>query len=171
MCVTRRLRALAVAGWPRAVIRAELGLSKTQLARLYAGESCCAERAPRSSHDCSTLPARIAALYGRLATAPPDTPESRGTRGTAVWLGWYGPERWLRYDIDDPHAKPRRLPEPYGDPWLEDLQWLIRTGESLPGAARRLCLAEDGIRNRLAHLKRLDLWRALTTDPDQRRIA
>lgn len=166
--ITRRLQALAVAGWPRTLIRAHLGLSKQQLAHLYAGERCCPGRAPRS-HDCSSVPARVAALYDRLSEGPPpDTAESRATRGRAVWLGWYGPERWVRYDVDDPHARPRRLPEPY-DPWLEDLKWLIETGESLPGAARRLCLAEEGIKNRLAQLKRLDLWRALTAD--QRRIA
>lgn len=168
--VTRRLQALAVAGWPRTFIRDQLGLSKQQLAHLYAGAPCCPGRTSRN-HDCSSVPARVAALYDRLSDrTPPDTAESRATRGRALWLGWYGPERWLRYDADDPHARPRRLPDPY-DPWLEDLRWLINTGESLPGAARRLRLAEEGVRNRLAQLKRLDLWRALTTDPDQRRIA
>lgn len=168
ICVARRLQALAVVGWPRSLIRDALGLSKTQLARLYAGATCCPERGTHSHH-CSSIPASVAALYDRLvASTPPDTSESRSTRGRALWLGWDGPERWLRYDVDDPHARPRRLPDPY-DPWLEDLKWLIETGESLPGAARRLCLAEEGIRNRLAQLKRLDLWRALTSD--HRRIA
>ena len=104
--ITRRLQALAVAGWPRTLIRAHLGLSKQQLAHLYAGERCCPGRAPRS-HDCSSVPARVAALYDRLSEGPPpDTAESRATRGRAVWLGWYGPERWVRYDVDDPHARP-----------------------------------------------------------------
>ncbi|WP_146008978.1 hypothetical protein [Zhihengliuella halotolerans] len=47
---------------------------------------------------------------------------------------------------------------------LEDLDWLIRTGEVSENAARRLGYDKDGLYSYLNRIRRMDLWQQLTAN-------
>lgn len=143
--VVRRVRALAVAGWPRPILATELDLSHCHLVRVYDARVSFPQ-----------LATRIAALYDRLSgLEPPDTTASRITRGRALAAGWLGPDAWTPATIDDPDGRPlsRRARAR-----VEDLAWLLETGESLAGACMRLAVAPYALHRNLERIHRLDLW-------------
>lgn len=146
--VVRRLRALAVAGWTRPYLAGELRIAECHLGRVYAGRISFPQ-----------LAIRIAALYDRLsAQEPPDTGAGRITRGRALASGWLGADAWTPETIDDPNGRPltRRLRAR-----IEDLQWMVETGEGLAGACRRLDLKAGTLYRCLELAHRTDLWQRL----------
>lgn len=146
--VVRRVRALAVAGWTRPVLAAELGISECHLARVYDGRVSFPQ-----------LAVRISQLYDRLSgTEPHDTAASRITRGRALANGWLGPDAWTPATIDNPDGRPlsRRA-----QARVEDLAWMLETGESLAGACMRLAVAPYALHRNLERVHRLDLWQQL----------
>lgn len=147
--VVRRVQALAVAGWTRPVLAAELRISECHLTRVYAGRVSFPQ-----------LAVRIAALYDRLnGLEPQQTPASRITRGRALAAGWLGPDAWTPDSIDDPDGRPltRRARAR-----VEDLAWMADTGESLAGACHRLKADPETVHRGLLRAHRTDLWIRLT---------
>lgn len=148
--VSRRLEALAVAGWPRYYLAAALRVSRAQLNRLYLGASCSPE-----------VRDRLAGLYERLRRMePPDSSEARGVRGDAAYRGWSAAEAWPAGSIDDPAARPITA---HLLALAEDVAWMAATGESLLGVCRRLQLARNSLYRELERAGRLDLWRSISS--------
>lgn len=146
--VVRRLQALAVAGWTRARLAHELGISTSHLARVYAGRI--------SFH---RLALRVVSVFERLRVQEADsTPAARITRGRALARGWLGPDAWTNSAIDDPAGRPltRR-----SRARVEDLEWMLATGECLAGACERLAIEPEALHRHLRRAERLDLWRRL----------
>lgn len=178
--VARRLQALAAQGWTRASLAARLEIhSREQLRRLFAG---------RGRPD---LYERVAQIYERLADiTPPDTADARSARGDAAYRGWSTPAAWRDQLIDDPAAQPAdgtqqapqladdtrasRRSEPGrqqrlarrqwggGGDLIEDLEWMLATGETMFGACRRLNVSPHALYVALRRLERLDVWARLT---------
>lgn len=146
--VSRRLQALAVAGWPHPDLAARLRVSPARLRALFAGRSCSGMRQP------------VVELYARLAgLRPPDTADARSARGSALYRGWAPAEAWPGETIDDPAARPVTQ---YLLNLAEDVAWMAATGESLAGVCRRLKVAPKSLYSDLDRAGRLDLWRLLS---------
>lgn len=146
--VVRRLQALAVAGWTRPYLAAELAISECHLTRVYAGRVSFRQ-----------LAVRVCALYDRLRDEePPYTKAGCITRGRAIANGWLDAHAWSPATIDDPDARPltRRVRI-----CIEDLQWMADTGESFTGACQRLRRPPPTVFRTLDRAHRLDLWRRL----------
>lgn len=177
--VARRLQALAALGWSRADLAARLDIhSPGPLRRLFAGTGR------------PDLYERVAELYERLAdVTPPDTADARSARGDAAYRGWSTPAAWRGRLIDDPaaqpdhqavqqpqlaaeprtgHSEPRRAQRLARRQWgggvdlVEDLEWMLGTGETMFGACRRLGVAPGALYVALRRLERLDVWARLT---------
>lgn len=143
--VVRRLQALAVASWTRPFLAQELRISECHLARLYAG---------RISFE--SLALRVVVVYERLrAQVAPLSLAGRITRGRAMAKGWLGPDAWTSAAIDDPAGRPLGH---HAMALVEDLQWMLETGESLAGACVRLGIRPHSLYSQLSRIQRLDLW-------------
>ena len=146
--VVRRLQALAVAGWPRPYLATELRIAECHLARLHEG---------RVSFP--ALATRVHELYERLSTQEaPYVASGWITRGRAIANGWVGPDAWTPVTIDDPDARPLTNKVRI---CIEDLQWMIETGERLKGACRRLDVQPPTLFRTLERAHRTDLWQRL----------
>ena len=146
--VVRRLQALAVASWTRTFLAQELRISDCHLARLYAG---------RISFEGLAL--RVIGVYDRLRVQEaPLSLAGRITRGRALAKGWLGPDAWTSAAIDDPAGRPLGQ---HAMALVEDLQWMLETGESLAGACVRLGIRPNSLYSQLRRIQRLDLWQQL----------
>lgn len=67
--------------------------------------------------------------------------------------------RWYRYG--DPHVG-RQINPPLTAGDIEDIEWMVETGESLTGAARRCHRSTEALRRALSRADRRDLTAALT---------
>lgn len=146
--IVRRLQALAAAGWTRPFLANELRISECHLGRVYAGRVSFPQ-----------LGVRIRALYERLSTQEaPYVASGWITRGRAIANGWVGPDAWTPATIDDPDARPLTNKVRI---CIEDLQWMIETGERLTGACRRLDVQPPTLFRTLKRAHRTDLWQRL----------
>lgn len=144
----RRLRALAVAAWTRPYLAAELRIAECHLGRVYAGRISFPQ-----------LAVRVRTLYDHLVVLEaPYTPAARITRGRALANGWLGPDAWTPSTIDDPQGRPLTGTMRAR---IEDLQWMVDTGEGLAGACRRLHLEAGTLYSSLERAHRTDLWQRL----------
>lgn len=171
----RRLQGLAALGWTRSDLAWRLDqCSREQLRRLFAGNGR------------RDLLPRVAALYDQLAgSVPADTWDARGARGEARYRGWLPPAAWPDQSIDDPAATPvsvaaqllapatetvaETASQRHARTWhragalVDDLEWLLDTGETLHGACRRLGMSSASLYKALGRAHRLDLWSRLTS--------
>lgn len=133
----RRLRALAVMGWPAGEVAARAGVAETSVRAIRIGERATI---PVGVHDA------IAAVYDALSmTAGPSK------RSTSIALrrhGWAPPLAWDDDDIDDPAATPRGRVR--GDDVVDDL------------AVARACGAGAAVPARLRTIDRHEAVRRLT---------
>lgn len=166
----RRLRALVAAGWAQSTLARMLATTPSQVRRLLETDRPCSSR----------MRAAVASLYDSLwAQAPPgSTPAQRRSasraRRYAQERGWAVPMGWDDEEIDSPEGRarpgdsPTRVARPGGralvpraSARIEDLQWMVETGESLSGACTRLGLAPAALYRQLERSDRLDLWQRL----------
>lgn len=146
----RRLRALAVLGWPTSELARRLENSQSGVRRLMEDGHLCSSRSR----------ARVIALYDELwDQQPAPTKEARVTRRRASARGWWPGLAWDDDTIDDPSAAPAN-PAP-GPAWrrrVEDLEWLLATGEVLATVCVRLGVTRGALERQLRRHRRLDLW-------------
>lgn len=91
---TRRVQALARAGWSFRAVADHAGLSLTTISAFASGQRTVIRRDNAEA---------IAAVYEELNCE--DGPSTR-QRAVALRNGWLGPERWPGDSIDDPEALP-----------------------------------------------------------------
>jgi transcriptional regulator with XRE-family HTH domain len=150
--VARRLRALAVCGWSVRALAAEVGATTVDVGRWQKGE--------QRVHVDSLY--RIAAAYERLRDEKPPGERPARTRNEAARKGWVGPDAWDDDTIDDPGASPRTetvLPQQVM--WVEDVEWLVDSGEKWAGIVERLGVQRESIRRALDRHGRQDLLERL----------
>jgi hypothetical protein len=163
----RRFEALVANGWSPAELSRRIGMGQQSLLRMMVRPQIEVVAARK-----------IRALFDELAFVEPPSRTSR-QRGVATKArrrategGWLPPAAWFDVDIDDPAAVPdtdalrqrtasgreRRSPEAL----VEDVEWLLRTGESLAQALVRLGMSREALEVALRRAERTDLWRSLT---------
>ncbi len=158
----RRLRGLVAIGWSQARLARLLATTAGQVHRLLEEDLPCTAETRR----------RVARLYDQLSGhEPPQT--TAGDRRSVVRARryaatrrWNLPVAWDDDEIDDPSTAPHAPGrEPFG--LLADIEWMMSTGEVLPGICRRLGIAEASLYTWLWRAKDaggLDLWRELTEE-------
>lgn len=164
----RRLQALATLGWPQEWLRERLGCSGVTMGRLRGhGQPIIAATA-----------VKIAALYNELWDTPPVATTVREqqtitrTRRRATRQGWAPPMAWDDDTIDNPGAQPDLGGGPgFGGPSfdLDDVEWLLESGETLTTIAARLHAHRTTIQHRCRRNDRPDLWeRLVASEPNKR---
>lgn len=150
----RRLRALAVLGWPASRLAQRLGTSQSLIRRLM-----------EDGHGCSaTTRARVADLYDELwDAAPPDDKSSRLARRRAQQRGWLPAAAWDDDEIDDPAAQPHNPAGPRSA-LLENVVWLADLGDTLPGICLRLGVKPESIWRATYRHGRPEIWDRLTAE-------
>lgn len=150
----RRLRALAVLGWPASRLAQRLGTSQSLIRRLM-----------EDGHGCSaTTRARVADLYDELwDVTPPDDKSSRLARRRARQQGWQPAAAWDDDEIDDPAAQPHNPADPRSA-LLENVVWLADLGDTLPGICLRLGVRAHSIYQAAHRHNRMDIWYRLTAE-------
>ncbi|MFF3547125.1 hypothetical protein ACFYXD_35470 [Streptomyces platensis] len=147
----RRVQALAVVGWPQAVVAERLGRGKRAF-----GASCHAARVSAG------LAKAVALLYDELWKQRPED------HGVASWVadrcrraaardGFIGPLGWEDEAIDDPNAEPVTDSEPEtadGDAYVDEaavLRYLNTPGAQVTDADRLAAIVE-GLRRGMAYI-------------------
>lgn len=124
--VRRRMQALMFMGYHGAELMGRLGKDRKYVTRMVNSEWVF-----QATHDA------VRALYDELWDKP--APESYGGRRAAVRArreGWVGPLGWDDESIDDPAAEPSTgEPVSTGEALLEDVSFLLESGESPEGVA------------------------------------
>lgn len=142
---SRRLQALAVAGWSRQILSTSLGLSPRSIKRIAQGGACTPDQAER-----------IEQVFNRLrSSSPAPTQDALSTRREALYQGWVGAAAWTPSSIDNPDGRPLTARTVQ---FIEDIEWMVVTGESLAGICRRSMLSAGALYRRLIRAERLDLW-------------
>lgn len=166
----RRLRALVAAGWSQSLLARLVATTPSHMHRLLETDRPCSARTR----------AAVAALYDSMWNRPPPaaTPGQRRSvsrsRRYAQQRGWVVAMGWDDDEIDRPEGQaqgadaPTRIVRPDGRPLVlhasarvEDLHWMLVTGEGLAGACARLDIKPDTLFRQLARIDRLDLWHQL----------
>lgn len=147
---TRRLRALAVAGWSSGRLAAALNVDQSVVRRILSGQFGCIARTR----------ANVAALYDELWDVPaPDDRAGRIARRRALARGWSPALEWDDDEIDDPQAEPQPGgPSRRRSALMEDIEWLLATGENLPGICRRLGMLHSSVLTAIRRAGRDDLY-------------
>lgn len=136
----RRLRALAVAGWPSTVIGEHLGVTREFVNELTNRDGAVQAR----TED------RVRAVYLQLWDKRPEDHGvlpwvARRLRGLAADHGWYPAAAWD--DMDDPNEQPQLGGEQVRrEAIVEDAAELIRQGLSREAISGRLGMTWDNIR-------------------------
>lgn len=152
----RRLHALVAIGWPEQWLSTRLGMWRGNYDGVFDG-------GPITVHTRT----KVAALYDQLwdQTPPATTPTERAAvtraRNRARTLGWAPPLAWDDDTIDDPEAKPQCGATVTWGVTVEDVTFLIETGETLVAIAHRLGLTVDSIYSALGRHHRQDLIQRL----------
>jgi hypothetical protein len=156
----RRLRGLVAIGWSQARLARLLATTAGQVHRLLEEDVLCTAETRR----------RVARLYDQVSGHEP-TQATAGDRRSvararryAAKRRWSLPVAWDDDEIDDPDTAPHSPGrEPFGR--IVDIEWMMSTGEVLPGICRRLGLAEASLYTWLLRAEDaggLELWRELT---------
>lgn len=147
----RRVQALAVAGWPRALLASRMGISTTALSAMIRRDRLTARNART-----------IRALHDELAMHPGP---SDITRSRAIRDGWTPALAWDD-DIDDPAASPDLgVDDPEEDTRLvvEAVAWGLSTGQGWGAICASLGKPSlEALQRSLQRVGRHDLSRALT---------
>ncbi len=141
---TRRLQALQALGWTGRVIGQHLGVCQRRAATLISGQAATVE---------PHIVDRVHVLYDTLAMTPGP---SAITRARAAANGWVPPLAWDDDTIDDPTAVPYSGSERYGVD-VDDIEWLLRAGETKDRIAERLGVSYDAIERACYRHARPDL--------------
>jgi transcriptional regulator with XRE-family HTH domain len=152
----RRLQALAVLGWPAGALAVRLETSQSGVRRLM-----------EDGHLCSaSTRARVIALYDDLWDQQPAVSrESRIARRRALAHGWWPALAWDDDTIDDPAAAPSNPAAAPGSLWtqrVEDIAWMLVTGEVLATICGRLGVTRGALERQMRRHRRSDLWAQLT---------
>lgn len=131
----RRLQALVALGWSRSEVARRSGLNENTIGRAMVRDGCALATA-RAVHR----------VYEELWDQQPpiDTGEQRCSvshaRREAARKGWALPMLWDDDTIDDPAAVPAPVSMARSGALdrLDELLWMVRSGESLELAARRV---------------------------------
>lgn len=155
----RRLRALVAAGWPQAQLAARLGMNPTNLGSLLRRDAILQRTADA-----------VRSLYSELSTADPHAAgvtaqAAARARNLAKARGWPVPALWDDDALDAADGRPWTDGAPSGrrgrGEVVEDVEWMLRAGETVAGAAARLNMRPDALEAALRRAGRSDLWRAL----------
>jgi hypothetical protein len=119
-------------------------------------------------HLCSaTTRARVIAVYDDLwDQQPAPSRESRIARRRALARGWWPALAWDDDTIDDPASAPSNPAAAPGSLWkqrVEDIAWMLHTGEVLATICGRLGVTRGALSRQLRRHRRLDLWAQLTS--------
>lgn len=156
----RRLRGLVAIGWSQARLARLLRTTAGQVHRLLEDDVLCTAETRR----------RVARLYDQLSGHEPTQATARDrqsvarARRYAAKRRWSLPVAWDDDELDDPSAAPH-TPRRKRFSLIADIEWMMSTGEVLPGIARRLGITEESLYTWLLRAKEaggLDLWRELT---------
>lgn len=143
----RRAQALVAEGWTRQELSLQTRLSTAALKALIHGRPL-----PRG-----TQPDPLVVLYESTPPRPHASYDHESARRYAHSQGWLTREWWPGDTIDQPDAPPSRSRDQLVC-LIEDIEWLLATGETLPGVCRRLDLSQAALYRRLSRGHRLDVW-------------
>ena len=148
----RRLRALAVAGWPNAEFAARLGTSQSGVRRLM-----------EDGHMCSaSTRARVVTIYDQLwDQTPAPSKEARIARRRALARGWQPVLAWDADTIDEPATEPSNPVSAAGSLWsrrVEDIEWMLHAGEVMATICHRLGVARATLEREAARHGSDGLW-------------
>lgn len=140
----RRVHALVALGWSQQKLADRLGMLRSNLGTMLRQDQITARTARV-----------VAALYDELWQTPPPEAVHREkiaasrARGMACRNGWAPPMAWDDDSIDDPNAQPdtatRIANRKTKLPPVDELRWLLDTGESIAAIASRFGVSEDGV--------------------------
>ena len=148
----RRLQALATLGWS---IPALAAVADAPVNTLH--EVATRTRITRATH--AAVVRAYDALWDRPApeTCKSERVSARRVRALAVRRGWVPPLAWDDDSIDDPAAAPSGVRR-RGERWsVEDVEELLRAGDSHEAVCRRLGTSWTNIERRLHRAGRTDL--------------
>lgn len=149
----RRLQALSAIGWDSAMVADHIGVTPSRVRAIRAHERPEIHATTRNM---------ISAAYDELSmTLPPDSMWVTRSRTWASRHGWPPPLAWDDDTIDDPEAKPQCGATVTWGATVEDVTFLIETGETLVAIAHRLGLTVDSIYSALHRHHRQDLIQRL----------
>lgn len=148
----RRLRALQALGWSTAALAHHTTLTRGQIAQLVKHQH-------RARVYVATARA-VTNLYDRLSMTPgPSQPVASRAR----LKQWAPPLAWDDHDLDDPTAHPHvDHTRSRSRVHVDDVEWLITTGQTRTAIAHRLGVTENAIDRALHRADRADLVARLT---------
>lgn len=154
----RRLLSLASIGWSMNMLDPHMGVSHNTLRRIVRGQVT-------EIHPLTGEAVREGFEWVAALARPPLSPAVHRTIVWARTRGGVPPLCWdPEVDLDDPRARPeagiRRAGYDRNGHHLqvEDVEWLAVTGETLPGAARRLGVNENSIYRWADRQHQMDLY-------------
>lgn len=141
----RRVQALVAIGWSQQRIAERIGMSRGNFGHTMK----CAQITARTAR-------QLAEVYDQTWNTPPPEAEHRDrisasrSRNYAKARGWLPPQTWDDDTIDDPAAQPegagfRPVKNKKKLPPIEDIEFLLETGESIAAIASRFGASEGGI--------------------------